>query len=169
MKVLITGPESTGKTSTALRLAEDFGFQYIPEYARQYLEINGPGYTYDDLAYMASEHIRIFREHSGQNVILDTYMLNFKIWFLYRFKRYPGFIDDALSESDFDIVLLMYPDIEWEFDPLRENRDDRLHLFQQYENELKKLEWPYQIIRGQGNDRVDQCKKLINDCMIALN
>lgn len=169
MKILVTGPESSGKTYTAQKLARQYNFLLVPEYARTYLEIHGPDYTYDDLVIMSQAQHRFYSDHESKSYIMDTYLINYKIWFQKKYESYPEFLDEALINSYFDLVLLMSPDIDWEYDPLRENRFDRDKLFSSFEKELKYLEWPYHIISGNKESRLEKCKKLINDCMIDLN
>jgi Predicted ATPase/kinase involved in NAD metabolism len=56
-RVVIIGGESTGKSTLCASLAEVFQTSWVPEYARQYLEKNGPAYDFNDINLMARGHI----------------------------------------------------------------------------------------------------------------
>ena len=57
-KIVVIGPESTGKSMLCQRLAAHFNTLWVPEYAREYLEKNGPSYTYDDLLTISKGQIK---------------------------------------------------------------------------------------------------------------
>ncbi|MBO9660994.1 MAG: ATP-binding protein, partial [Chitinophagaceae bacterium] len=52
-KIVIIGPESTGKSTLAAQLAEHYETDWVPEFAREYLLSNGKEYTYEDLLTIA--------------------------------------------------------------------------------------------------------------------
>src|SRR5436190_21605570 len=58
-KIVITGPESTGKTSLCQQLAEHFHTEWCPEYAREYLLKHGMNYSYDDLLTIAKGQVEL--------------------------------------------------------------------------------------------------------------
>jgi nicotinamide riboside kinase len=150
--ILITGPECSGKTEMAKYLSDYYTRPWIPEYSRSYLDINGNQYAYDDIEKMAIAHLDIVNT-AQEDSILDTFLLNYKIWSQQKFNKFSPFIQENLEQCQFDKVLLMRPDIEWEFDPLRENPDDRHKLFDIYTEELDKLGWSYSIVQGIGDIR----------------
>jgi len=135
--ILITGPESTGKSTLASQLSEELGHIMIPEYGRTYLEKNGPEYSYKDIEIMALDHMEQVKAADNNSLILDTYLLNYKIWSEYKFGKVSDKIIELLTECRFDLILLMEPDIEWSEDPLRENPGDRAVLFDIYKNEME--------------------------------
>lgn len=151
--ILITGPESTGKSTLASQLSEELGHIMIPEYGRIYLEKNGPEYSYKDIEIMALHHMEQVKAADNSSLILDTYLLNYKIWSEYKYGKVSDKIIELLKECRFDLILLMEPDIEWEEDSLRESPTDRDNLFDIYIEELDKLEWSYSIVQGIGDIR----------------
>ncbi|MEO8962962.1 MAG: ATP-binding protein [Ginsengibacter sp.] len=58
-KVVVIGPESTGKSTLCQKLAEHYKTLWVPEYAREYLEKNGTAYSYDDLLTIAKGQIEL--------------------------------------------------------------------------------------------------------------
>lgn len=133
MRIGITGPESSGKTTLAEDLARVLGGALVPEYAREYLELNGPGYQYSDLMKIAKEQMRLIEKAKGDFVICDTEFLVLKIWSEEKFGHVDPTIESYFKKDLFDLYVLCSPDIPWEFDPLRENPSDRDRLFEKYD------------------------------------
>ena len=156
IKIGITGPESTGKTWLAEQLATYFKTDYTPEYAREYLlKLNRP-YSYDDVIEIAKNQWEMINKQQTNNskvLIYDTEMLVIYVWLIYKYKKCPQWIIDAFHNQSIDLYLLCYPDIEWNYDPLRENPDDRMELFNIYENELIKAKKNYFIVTQQLEQR----------------
>ena len=168
MKVAIIGPESTGKTTLAKELAQQFNGTYVPEYAREYIERKGiRDVTYDELCEIAKYQIEQIISLSGtesaglsakrsvsetvcqaQPVFFDTELIVTKIWFEYAFGQVPEWLNEAILRYPMDLYLLTVPDIAWQPDPARYNGSDaiRQELFDRYEAEIQALNIPYYII-----------------------
>ncbi len=58
-KIVIIGPESTGKSTLTKQLAAHYNTIACPEYARQYLNEKGTSYTFDDLLTIANGQIAL--------------------------------------------------------------------------------------------------------------
>lgn len=153
MKLLITGPESTGKTTLANYVQSQFQWQLIKEYGREYLETNGPNYVYDDILVMAKKHYEIINSQTQPNLILDTYLLNYKIWSEYKFGKCDPWIIHALDECKPVFTILCSPDMEWTYDPLRETPETREEIFNLFRLEIENRNWPYEVISGSKNKR----------------
>ena len=138
-KIVILGPESTGKSTLSAQLADHYNSSWVPEYARTYLQHTSNDYAYEDLWEIAQ----------GQQLTIDNAVKNF--WLMHpggvssAGKVYPLFIDTDLnvikiwSEISFnkcdnriltriaaakdDLYLLCNTDLPWEPDPLREYPD----------------------------------------------
>ena len=149
-KVGIIGPESTGKTTLARYLAERYHGVLVPEYAREYVEQLGRPYTREDVETIARhqiEQLQRLTTNDQRLYFFDTELIITKVWFEYKYGECPAWVEDALRRFPMDVYLLCYPDIEWQFDPVRENPDNREELFLRYEQEIQKLSIPYYIIR----------------------
>ncbi len=155
--ILITGPESSGKTTLAKQLAENLGAEFLPEYARTYLEQHGPEYEQSTLLTIAKEHTLAFDTSLASNqskiLLLDTFLLNIKIWSEEKYESCDSWILDQLTSFRPDGVLLCKPDIPWKPDPLRENPLDRDRLFAIYQQELDQLQWNYLIIDAERREK----------------
>lgn len=66
-KVVVLGPESTGKSTLCVQLAEHYHTIWCKEYARQYLLEHGTHYSYDDLLVIAKGQLEL-EEESIKNV-----------------------------------------------------------------------------------------------------
>ena len=88
-------------------------------------------------------------------MVLDTDLITIKIWSEYKFGNCDTWILDKIEEQQNEIrlYLLCKPDIPWESDPLRENPNDRMELFEIYKMELDNLEHNYYIVEGK--DRLE--------------
>ncbi len=161
--ILITGPESTGKTTLAKLLSQATSSTVIPDYSRMYLDALGRDYNYDDIEKMAIAHHTLIENSKDNSLILDTFLLNYKIWSEYKYGRVSQVIITMLTEYEFEHVFLLKPDIAWEPDPLRENPYDREELFELYVSELDKLAWNYNVIDGHGQDRLSHALKALEE------
>ena len=135
IRIVITGPESTGKTLLSKQLAEHFKTDWIPEYAREYVENLDRAYTFEDVEKIAKKQIetdkQIFKK-TNDLVFIDTWLIITKVWFTEVYKNVPDWIHEHIISSKIDLFLLCKPDIEWAEDPLRENKNKRDYLFQKY-------------------------------------
>jgi NadR type nicotinamide-nucleotide adenylyltransferase len=147
-KVAIIGPESTGKSTLARELAEQFKGTYVPEYAREYVERKGrKELTYDEVCEIAREQIKSISEAGFY--FFDTELIVTKVWLEYAFGKVPEWLTEAIKTYPMDLYLLTYPDIPWVPDPARYNGSQamREELFDRYEEEVKATGVPYYVIR----------------------
>jgi NadR type nicotinamide-nucleotide adenylyltransferase len=160
MRVVLTGPECTGKTTLAQQLASHFSTIFIPEYAREYVANLCRPYNYEDVVHIAEvqqKQAHEYTERANRILFFDTYLIITKIWFKVVFGRYPEWIDQELSGKTIDLYLLCDTSIPWIADPVRENGGEmREKLFQMYKSELDQLGCSYSIISGTGQKRLDQ-------------
>ncbi|MCZ4408044.1 AAA family ATPase [Cryomorphaceae bacterium 1068] len=159
IRIAITGPESSGKSDLAKALAQHFDTTHAPEYARIYLEKNGPEYAYQDLDEICRGQIAQEQKAlaaAKRICFFDTDMLVLKIWSKFRFGRVSNVIEQAMSERKYDHYLLCKPDLPWSLDPLRESPSDaeRNVLFTFYRNELESGRCSYSIVEGEENERL---------------
>lgn len=148
LKVAIIGPESTGKTTLAQQLAKQYDAIFVPEYAREYVEALNRPYTYDDVCAIARHQIAQMKQYtedrSDKIVIYDTELIITRVWFDYCYGSTPHRVLEAMEHYKPDVYLLMYPDLAWVDDPVRENGGDaiRLELYNRYLQEIRTLKSP---------------------------
>ena len=157
IRIVLTGPESSGKTTLAKALAKYYGVDLVPEFARQYLNEKGPSYSFNDLEIMAEGQQFLekeFLERDNDLLICDTDILTYKIWSEYKYGYIePNFISVLKKNTD-RLYLLCAPDIPWESDPLRENSLDRSDIFSLYEENLDFYNLNYIRIEGGLEQRI---------------
>lgn len=161
MKIAITGPESSGKTTLTEKLAIKYNANSVPEFARNYLLERNGIYSHQDLDTIAIGQVKSWEEIQTNFLICDTEMTVIKIWSEFKYKSCSETILNLYHQQKFDHYFLCFPDIPWEEDPLRENPNDREILFKIYLNELKKNNLPFTIISGNLETRLKTCEEVI--------
>lgn len=169
-KIVILGPESTGKSTLCAGLAKHYNTTWCPEYAREYLLANGTNYTFDNLLTVAQgqlaledKHtagalINMAKENTSPYLFIDTDMYVMKVWCEYVFQRCHHFILEEINNRKYDLYLLCNTDLPWTKDELREYPDEknRIELFHIYKDILINQSTPWAIISGTDEERL-QC------------
>lgn len=164
MNILISGPESTGKSTLSEELSAHYDCRMVPEYARDYLLENGAAYDQDDIITIAKRHYQIYKNNTlyFKPIVFDTYLLNLKIWYEVKYGVQHPWIIEKLKEADFKCVLLMKPDLPWEEGPFRENQNGRDKLFLLFKEGLDQLNWRYHVVGGLEKKRLTTAIKIID-------
>ncbi len=162
-KIVITGPESTGKTTLTRQLARHFHEPFVPEYARGYVECLSRPYRFEDVETIARKQVELEKEKmaTARNYLFyDTFLFITKVWFDIVFQRNPGWLLDYLEKMDIDLFLLCDTDIPWVPDPVRENGGEkREKLLQVYKQELSGYCYPFIIVTGEEEERFQNALK----------
>ena len=167
LRISLTGPESAGKSVLAAQLAAHYGTGFVPEYARQYLEENGPAYTLPDLEAIARGQLAAEDAAALQATRLlfcDTDLLVIKIWAENAFGTCPAWVLAELARPRYACTLLLAPDLPWAPDPLREHPDpaQRAHFYNLYRAELVSRGWPFAEISGPPAQRLALARAAID-------
>ena len=168
-KVVLFGPESTGKTTLAKQLASHFNSDWVPEYARGYLQNKWDKTneicSKEDLPIIAAGQMALENQKaSNNNTILfcDTDLLVTKI---YSEVYFDGYCDSDLNyfavNNYYDLYLLLDIDIPWIADDLRDKPDERDQMLIQFKKALKSQSRPFMLIQGQGEDRFQSAIRAI--------
>lgn len=156
LRIVLAGPESSGKSLLTGHLARRFHVPFAMEYARYYLETHGPAYDYDMLLPMSREHQAYQRLHVPETALVgvfDTDLINYKIWCEVAYGRCHPEIVEAVERETNHVYLLCAPDLPWTYDPLREHPHARGMLFDRHVREIERLGRPYEVVRGEGPAR----------------
>ena len=161
-KIVVIGPESTGKSTLCEQLAAQYKTEWVPEFARNYLlEIRRP-YSYEDLLYIAEGQIRledrIVSDTTTDLVFIDTDMYVMKVWCEYVFKKCHAYILDEIVKRKYDGYLLCNVDLPWVADELREYPDleSRERLYQMYKDIMINQHVPWIDISGNYEERLQK-------------
>lgn len=157
MKIAVVGPESCGKSTLVIALAQYFNCAYVPEVAREYFATHPHlHYTIDDVIAIAQAQQALENQLVEQHALLicDTSPLVCRIWAEVRFGYCPPVIAALDAQANYAATLLCAPDLPWQADPLRENPSNREELFGIYANYLKLRSTPLAIISGLGDARL---------------
>lgn len=163
-RIVISGPESTGKTALAIFLSKKLHGRLIPEYARNYVSNLDRPYSFKDVEHIARWQKERYHavKSSERIVVIDTWLIITRVWFEVVFHKVPHWINAELRENKPDLFLLCYPDIDWQPDPVRENGGKmRFILYDKYESLFKQHAYPYEVIKGIGEDRSNNALKAI--------
>ena len=159
-KIVVIGPESTGKTSLCEQLAAHFQPKWCPEYAREYLLSHGNQYSFEDLLTIAKGQVEledrysesVIKEKNGSSLLfIDTDQYVMKVWCEFVFDRCHQWILDQIVRRKYDLYLLCNTELPWVKDELREYPDleSRERLFHIYKDILINENTPWVEIRGE--------------------
>src|ERR1700722_6048940 len=173
-KIVVTGPESTGKSTLCEQLAKKYNTIWVPEYAREYLLKLGRPYTYDDLLIIAKGQLeqedRITASSKSPMVFIDTDMYVMKVWCEYVFGKCHSFILDEIVKRKYDIYLLCNTDLPWVADELREYPDleSRERLYHMYKDLMVNQSTPWFDISGDYEERLEKAMSFINVATVEM-
>ena len=178
-KIVVLGPESTGKSTLCEQLAKYYGVVDCKEYARQYLHENGTKYNFEDLLTIAKGQLTLEEEalqkaeqqlidRSKNKIIIDTNMYVMKVWCEYVFNNCHTYILDEIHKREYDLYLLCDIDLVWTPDEMREYPDEkpRQELFAIYKDILINQNTAWGIVSGAGDERTQNAIKLIDKILL---
>ena len=189
-KIVIVGPESTGKSTLSQLLAIHYGTEWCAEYAREYLLANGTDYSYNDLLTIAKGQMALedssellvgkgqiksnitplstvnstITTHHAPLLFIDTDMYVMKVWCEYVFGKCHPYIEEQIAERKYDLYLLCNIDLPWVKDELREYPDEapRKELYGIYKNILQNQSVPWVEISGNYEERLQKAIEAVN-------
>lgn len=165
-KIVVIGPESTGKSTLCAALAEQLGEPWVPEYAREFLGNIGRPYEEFDLTAIAGGQLRSedrLLPATKKILLCDTDLHVLKTWSHERYGRCHRYILEQIATRSYDAYLLTYPDLPWTPDPQREHPDpaDRIRLWHHYHDAVQDSRLPWADLRGHHELRVQRALALI--------
>ncbi len=158
-RILILGPESTGKSTLSEKLAKHFAEPWVPEVAREYLEKLDRPYAFDDLLQIGKQQMQLEDElalQANNYLFCDTDLRVIQVWSQHRYGKVDPWVLEEIARRTYDLILLCATDLPWQADPLREHPD--LEMRQQFFEIYKQLSqasgFPWILISGDTAERL---------------
>jgi len=169
LRIVLFGPESTGKTTLAKSLAKHYRSGWVPEFARGYLQekwdANQEQCTLEDLLIIAEGQLKLENEAlstSQRFLFCDTNVLVTQAW---SETHFDGYCDPQLkmwaNEFEYDYYFLTHIDVPWEADDLRDRPESRIEMLSHFEGLLKQKEVPYTHLKGSHEKRMKRAIKTL--------
>ena len=169
-RIVVFGPESTGKTTLCKDLSAHYNTVWVSEFARSFLQKKWDETQevcdLDDLITIAKGQMKaenLALQKANNLLFCDTNVLVTQIWSETHFKGYcDPILKEAIHQVDYDLYLLTGIDIPWEADDLRDRPEDRELMFDFFESKLKELNLNYEFISGDRENRIKQATTAID-------
>ena len=160
IRIVLTGPECTGKTTLAQWLAERFGAPWVPEASREYAAASarvGRTLTASDVEPIARMQIeREDRALAGQAfAFLDTDLLSTVAYARHYYGTSSEWLEGAARARVGALYLLCAPDIPWSADGIRDRPEGREEMFAHFARVLTEFAADVRVVRGVGEARLD--------------
>ena len=154
LTVCLIGPECTGKTTLAGRLATHFDAPWVPEFAREYALRAGRALTVDDVIPIATGEMALLDTAApGGLRILDTDLVSTVVYSLYYYGACPEWIEREAASRRADLYLLLDVDVPWSVDAVRDSEDARADLYAAFVSALTAIEARVVSINGSWEER----------------
>ena len=169
LRIVLYGPESSGKTTLAIALAKQFQTAWVPEFARNYLQEKWDQKkevcSLEDLIIIAKGQINQENnliEDANKFLFCDTNVLITKAWSETHFNGYCApEIQYWVDTFKYDHYFLTDIDVPWQADDLRDSPNSRKQMLNYFENLLKNKKASYTLLKGNLNLRLKRAKKTL--------
>lgn len=172
-KIVIIGPESTGKSTVAEALAKHFNTVFVPEFARDYINALNRNYMREDLWEIARGQLALEEKMSAeaQNGFLfcDTDLNVIKVWSEHKYGCCDERILRAIARQKYDYYLLTDIDLPWMPDPQREHPEPemRQYFFHCYRDIVIDSGLPWTCLRGNEKERLEAAVAALTKCFLV--
>ena len=174
VKIALFGPESTGKTTLARQLAEYYKTEWVPEFARDYLqekwEASHQICTIDDMLPIAYGQTKLENERTllaNKYLFCDTNLMVTKVFSEVYYNYCDPMLDEAARKHEYDLFFLTDIDVPWEKDDLRDKAEGRESVFAVFKQSLIDNNKPFIILSGDKELRLKKAITIIDDLTSA--
>ncbi|MGA4634399.1 AAA family ATPase [Pseudomonas solani] len=164
-RIVFLGGESTGKSSLAIALAEALDAPCVAEFGREHWVAKGGALEYDDLLHIG--RTQMAREdqaalEAGRYLVCDTSALTTLFYSHAMFGRAEAELA-TLAERPYTHSFLCADDFPFVQDGTRQDETFRRRQQAWYHAELQRRGWPYQVLTGSLEARVQQVLAHLRD------
>lgn len=170
MRVVLTGSESTGKTTLAGRLAEYYGAELVPEFVRGYAEAKGGIIDFEDHGPIARGQMALEDEHVARAtgiVVQDTDLLSTVVYCEHYFGQCPQWIRDAAVARRPDLYLLCEIDVVWVHDGVRDRGHMREAMQELFRDAVRQTAVATAVITGDWTERLQRSVDAVDALVLA--
>jgi HTH-type transcriptional repressor of NAD biosynthesis genes len=157
------GPESTGKSEMAKRMAAHYQTEYVPEVAREIVSSNN--FTMEDIIKIGrAQNYRVMEKLKTANRFLfcDTDLITTQIYCRHYLKNVPAALCELEKEIKYDRYFLFDIDVPWVADHLRDLGNQRIEMYQTFKHELEQRKIRFLDVRGNWLQRESFIKSIID-------
>jgi len=170
IKIALFGPESTGKTTLAIQLAEHFKTAWAPEFARDYLqekwEKSGQICDVNDMLPIAYGQTKLENDSlaiANKFLFCDTNLLVTKVFSEVYYNYCDPLLEKAALKHEYDLFFLTNIDVPWEKDDLRDKPEGRESVFAVFKQTLIDNNKPFITLSGDKDLRLHKAISIVND------
>ncbi len=163
-RIVITGPESVGKSTLTKDLAQHFETHFVPEYAREYLDKMGRYVIESDILNIGKGHLEREAESSKNAykfLFLDTDHITTKIYSEFYFKNCPQWVTLRAQNLAYDHSLMLDIDVPWVADPQRDLGEYREQIKGIFLKEMNAARRKLSTISGTFEERFKNAVSLV--------
>jgi NadR type nicotinamide-nucleotide adenylyltransferase len=171
-RVVLTGSESTGKTTLAARLAVHYGVEWVPEFVREYAVRKSAPLDFDDHGPIARGQLEVedaYRRRAelrGDGLLIgDTDLLSTVVYCAHYFGRCPPWIEEAARARQPDLYLLLDIDIPWLPDPVRDRGESREEMQALFRDAVERSGVPFLLIAGTEQMRFERAVMAVDSLL----
>jgi NadR type nicotinamide-nucleotide adenylyltransferase len=167
-RVCLCGPESTGKSTLSMQLAQAFHTVAVPEYARSLLMTQGGRVGEEDMPVIARGQVAsedALARRANRVLICDTDALTTAVWSEALFGRCSDAVHDVATGRRYDLTLLLDVDVPWVADSVRYLPDHRASFRERLERALTEAGRSYELVRGPWAERLATAHRAVAELL----
>jgi NadR type nicotinamide-nucleotide adenylyltransferase len=170
IRVVLTGSESTGKSTLAAALARHYDVELVPEFVRTFAEQKRTPIDFGDHGPIARGQMALEEEHMARAtrlLVQDTDLLSTVVYCRHYFGRCPTWIEEAARERRPDLYLLCEADVPWVADLVRDRGHLREEMHGLFQRAVLDSGAPSVDIRGDYDERWSRAIAAISELLAS--